>query len=97
MKSACQHFLPRAAFAPDEHRGGRRRDACHGRQHFFHGRTFGDESGRAEGIHQGRTQLPVLHEQVMAFEGRAEGEHQLVQIDRLVDVVERSRAHGAYG
>ena len=87
-------LLAGAALAGDQHAGARRRDLRDGLEHLLHRRGVADDVREAVLLGQPLAQLARLRAQPALLQLALDHDGQLVDVDRLGQVVGGARAHG---
>ncbi len=90
-------FLAGAAFALDQDRGAARRDLPDAVVDLDHGRRVADEIFQSELLVELLAQLPVLGLDLARMERTHEDRLQLLEVERLGDVIVRAALHRLHG
>ncbi len=94
MQGPGDQFLAGSAFAVNQHRGG---GGGHPFDHLAHGAhagAFGHDAIQLLPVFKARLKTFVLGDGIVIFEGALNGQHQLVELERLGDVIKRTLFHG---
>ena len=100
VDGARDQLLAGARLAGDQHGGHGLGDALHDGEDLLHPRALADDVGEGEALLQRAAQMDVLVFELLPLDGIADDDLDLVDVERLGDVVEGAaleRFHGRLG
>src|SRR5438105_8677082 len=97
VDDACDQLLARATVSLDEHGRAAGGDAAHVLEQLLHRRRGPDDVVDVQGARRRHVEEVGAAREAAHFERAIDGDVERLDVDRLVDVVERARLHGQDG